>query len=44
MNKNELVISKHIMHNGGAELKVGDKISIDVGKRQTLDGYDLKRK
>lgn len=44
MNKNELVISKHIMTNGSLELKLGDKISINVGKRQTLDGYELKRK
>ena len=44
MNKNEIVISKHIKHNGGLVLKIGDKINIDIGKRQTLDGHELRRK
>ena len=40
-NKNEIIISKHIIDNGKVNLKIGDKISIDVGKRQSLDGYKL---
>ncbi len=42
MNKNEIVIGNHIYMNGGVELKVGDKINIGIGKRQTPDGHELK--
>ncbi len=40
-NENEIIISKHIIDNGKVNFKIGDKINIDVGKRQTLEGYDL---
>ncbi len=40
-NQNELIISKHIINNGKVNFKIGDKINIDIGKRQTLEGYDL---
>lgn len=40
-NKNEIIISNHIITNGKVELKLGDKISFDIGKRETLDGYEL---
>lgn len=32
-NSNELVISQHIENNGGVTYKIGDKITLDVGKR-----------
>ncbi len=40
-NENEIIISKHIIDNGKVDLKIGDKININIGKRQTLEGYDL---
>ena len=40
-NKNEIIISKHIIDNGKVNLKIGDKININVGKRQTLEENDL---
>lgn len=40
-NKNEIIISKHIIDNGKVDLKIGDKININVGKRETLEGYSL---
>lgn len=39
--ENEVVISKHIIHNGKVNYKIGDKIKINVGARKSLDGYDL---
>lgn len=32
-SSNELIISKHIKDNGGVTYKVGDKITLDIGKR-----------
>ncbi|MBP3635654.1 MAG: ABC transporter permease [Bacilli bacterium] len=40
-NDNEIVISKHIITNGKVNLKVGDKITLNIGERKTLDGYSL---
>lgn len=40
-NNNEIIISRHILTNGKVDLKLGDNISFDIGKRQTLDGEDL---
>lgn len=36
-NRNEIVISKHILDNAKVDLKVGQKISFDIGKRETID-------
>lgn len=40
-NSNEVVISSHILSNGGVKYNIGDKIKLNVGKRMTLDGYDI---
>ena len=40
-NNNEIIISKHIIDNGKVDLKIGDKINISVGKRESLEGYSL---
>lgn len=40
-NSNEIVISEHIITNGRVILKVGDEITLDVGKRVSLDGEEL---
>ena len=39
-NSNELLISKSIISNGEVELKVGDKITLDISKR-LLEGKEL---
>lgn len=41
-NSNELVISQHIENNGGVTYKIGDKITLDVGKR-IAEGQELKQ-
>lgn len=41
INKDEVVISKHIIENAGVEIKIGDKLSLNIGDRKTLDGDDL---
>ncbi len=41
VNSDEIIISKHIINNAKVEFKVGDTITIDVGQRKSLDGYDL---
>lgn len=38
---NEIVISEHIITNGRVILKVGDEITLDVGKRVSSDGEEL---
>ena len=43
-NSNELVISKHIKTNGKVDLKVGDTITLEVGKRQLTTGEELNQK
>lgn len=44
-NSNEIVMSKHLISNGGNDsIKVGDVITLEVGQRMILDGderYDL---
>ena len=40
-NSNEIVISEHIITNGRVILKVGDEITLDVGKRVSPDGEEL---
>ncbi len=40
-NNNEIIISKHISTNGMVDYKLGDKISINIGKRMTLDNSEL---
>ena len=42
-NSSELVISKHIISNGKVELKVGDTITLEIGKRQTVTGEELNQ-
>lgn len=42
-NNDEIVISNHILTNGKMNLKIGDKIKLDIGDRKTLDGLDLYR-
>lgn len=43
-NENEVVISQHIIDNGGVELKVGDTLSLDVGTRRLVnDGSVLSQ-
>ena len=43
-NNNEIVISNHIMTNGEVNLKIGDEISLGIGKRiiegEELDDYN----
>ncbi len=41
VNENEIIISRHIIYNGKVDLKIGDKINIKVGERETLDGKKL---
>lgn len=33
-NDTEIVISEHIMTNGGVEISIGDTVSLDIGQRQ----------
>ncbi len=40
-NENEIALSEHIMSNGRVEFKIGDTITLNVGKRVTQDGYEL---
>ena len=40
-NENEIVLSEHIMSNGRVEFKLGETITLNVGKRVTHDGYEL---
>ena len=37
----EIVIPRHLKTNGRVDLKVGDTIKLNIGKRKTLDGYEL---
>ena len=39
-NENEIVIPRHLKTNGGIDLKIGDAITLDIGKRYS-DGYSL---
>ena len=41
-NENEIIIPEHVLTNGGQNWKIGDKITLDIGKR-TLDGESLEQ-
>ena len=41
-NSNELIISQHIEDNGGVKYNIGDKITLEIGKR-IADGYELNQ-
>ena len=41
-NSNEIVIPEHINSNGKLNLKVGDTLNLDIGKRM-FDGYELNQ-
>ncbi len=40
-NSNEIVMSDHILTNARVNWKIGDKVTLKVGKRETTDGYEL---
>ena len=40
-NENEIIISKHIITNGKSDIKIGDTITLDVGKRIASDNIEL---
>ena len=40
-NSNEIIISRQVIDNAKVKFEIGDKIKIDVGTRETLDGYEL---
>lgn len=42
-NDNEIVISKHIITNGKVEYKVGEILTLDIGKRQLTTGEELNQ-
>lgn len=39
-NNQEIVISDHIRYNGGVDMEIGDKITLNVGKRTLPEGYE----
>ncbi len=40
-NENEIIIPTHLKTNGRVDLKIGDTITLNVGKRVDSDGYEL---
>lgn len=40
-NKDEIVISNHIIGNAKISYEIGDKIKLQIGQRKTLDNYEL---
>ncbi len=42
-NSNEIVVPKHLEENGGITYHVGDKLTLNLGKRLTDDGEELKQ-
>lgn len=42
-NESELVISGHIRDNGGVKLQIGDTLKLNIGRRETKDGYALEQ-
>ncbi|ATW25165.1 ABC transporter permease [Candidatus Formimonas warabiya] len=38
-NDGELVLSQHLETNGGVKYKIGDQITLDIGKRTNPDGF-----
>ena len=43
-NENEIVIPQHLIDNGRVKIKVGDKITLNVGTRELMDGSMLNQK
>ena len=43
-NENEIVIPQHLIDNGRVKINVGDKITLNVGKRALMDGSKLNQK
>ena len=43
-NENEIVIPQHLIDNGRVKIKVGDKINLNVGTRELMDGSKLNQK
>lgn len=43
-NENEIVISQHLIDNGRVKINVGDKITLNVGTRELMDGSKLNQK
>ncbi len=41
-NSNEIMISNHIKTNAEVDLKIGDKVSFEIGKRESLDNIELE--
>lgn len=42
-NENEIVIPSHLRENGKVDLKVGEEITLEVGKRVSKDGYEFNQ-
>lgn len=40
-NSSEIIISNHIIGNAKIDYKIGDKIKVNIGQRNTLDGQEL---
>ncbi|MBR2411708.1 MAG: ABC transporter permease [Clostridia bacterium] len=40
-NDREIIISEHILANGGAEIAIGDTLTLETGKRQDTDSEDV---
>lgn len=43
LNEDEIVIPTHLKTNGRVFYQVGDEITLDIGKRVSGDGYELKQ-
>lgn len=43
-NENEIVIPQHLIDNGRVKINVGDKIILNVGTRELMDGSKLNQK
>lgn len=43
-NENEIVIPQHLIDNGRVKIKMGDKITLNVGTRELMDGSKLNQK
>ena len=43
-NENEIVIPQHLIDNGRVKINVGDKITLNVGTRELMDGSKLNQK
>ncbi len=42
-NENEIVIPIHLQESGEVDLKVGEEITLDIGKRVSKDGYEFNQ-